>query len=506
MTLNEPILVVAETPRGCCDVVWGLLELIKPVPFGGDFRPYFTIQDEDFKGLIMLRRRTLPVGTVLGVTNPAITKALEHWPNVIRVIRVGGKNREPMGRGSPILGPGVLSAGSMTVSPTGAGVQGLQSSASSGEVNWVNGSTSPARAPPITTHSTSPNAKSTTSGSGSTVKSFMSSFSRARTPEKRVASSQGAVGYGTAGNPVAFESVVESLLTKHKPYFTKDKRLVKEVVEAAIRGFSASKLDNMLRRHFIELTDRFLQPLNRFFEGLVVGSPVGMNLSTLRSRPEIKPFRQETFLKTIETSCKTVHITTNHLKRVDIAPAMPVQNRRPLVDFYRQFLKSPNFGLWLQTRTADLNREWKRHYFGILCDANIAEWVAGGAGGDERNMPKQEVECVDLLLRMRDELKRYAKYFKLDPSSLAGARSSQMSAASLAASSASDLPDAGEPLPAQPSPQSLPPTFVPTAEQYSRLSTQANTLLGLISEELRVNIKKDGLESGAGEQTCAGGE
>jgi hypothetical protein len=51
MMLGEPILIVAETPKGCSEVTWGLVELIKPVPFGGDFRPYFTIQDSDFKGI-----------------------------------------------------------------------------------------------------------------------------------------------------------------------------------------------------------------------------------------------------------------------------------------------------------------------------------------------------------------------------------------------------------------------------------------------------------------------
>lgn len=49
--MGEPILVVADTPKGASDAVFTLLELIKPVPFGGDFRPYFTIQDSDFKNI-----------------------------------------------------------------------------------------------------------------------------------------------------------------------------------------------------------------------------------------------------------------------------------------------------------------------------------------------------------------------------------------------------------------------------------------------------------------------
>lgn len=44
MVVGEPILVVGDSPRACSQFVWALVELIKPIPFGGDFRPYFTIQ------------------------------------------------------------------------------------------------------------------------------------------------------------------------------------------------------------------------------------------------------------------------------------------------------------------------------------------------------------------------------------------------------------------------------------------------------------------------------
>lgn len=49
MLIGETILVTADSPKGASDCVFGLLELIKPMPWGGDYRPYFTIQDSDFK-------------------------------------------------------------------------------------------------------------------------------------------------------------------------------------------------------------------------------------------------------------------------------------------------------------------------------------------------------------------------------------------------------------------------------------------------------------------------
>lgn len=71
-------------------------------------------------------------------------------------------------------------------------------------------------------------------------------------------------------------STIQSVTTKHKSFFSVDKALIKEVVETAIRGQRIQHLNNMLRRHFVELTDRFMQPLNRYFESLVIGNHMSM--------------------------------------------------------------------------------------------------------------------------------------------------------------------------------------------------------------------------------------
>jgi hypothetical protein len=71
-----------------------------------------------------------------------------------------------------------------------------------------------------------------------------------------------------------------------------------------VKGVDA--INNMIRQHFVELTQRFLQPLNRYFDSLIIGSPTAMNLSCLRMEPEIKPFRHDQFLKIIESDSITI--------------------------------------------------------------------------------------------------------------------------------------------------------------------------------------------------------
>ncbi|RCH79438.1 Protein dennd6a, partial [Rhizopus stolonifer] len=49
MLLAEPIVVIAPDPSVCSEAVLSLVDLIHPIHYCGDYRPYFTIQDSDFK-------------------------------------------------------------------------------------------------------------------------------------------------------------------------------------------------------------------------------------------------------------------------------------------------------------------------------------------------------------------------------------------------------------------------------------------------------------------------
>ncbi|UZJ52789.1 hypothetical protein CBS101457_002109 [Exobasidium rhododendri] len=83
LLLAEPILVVGPDPRVCSEAVWHLLDLIRPIPFAGDFRPFFTIHDYDFQTLITKNKPN--AGVILGVTNPFMLQACKHWPHVFKV-------------------------------------------------------------------------------------------------------------------------------------------------------------------------------------------------------------------------------------------------------------------------------------------------------------------------------------------------------------------------------------------------------------------------------------
>ncbi|KAG0306834.1 Protein dennd6a [Linnemannia gamsii] len=294
MTLAEPIMLIGTSPEVCSESVASLVDLINPIPYCGDYRPYFTIQDTDFKSFC--NKLSPPSSIVLGVTNPFFVKTLEHWPHIIKI----GK---PMNR----------------------------------------------------------------------------------RPNSRLAM-DGTVGKVTAGSPKLSKpsslDFVQGLVTKRKGAIAKDTNLLCMLAEAtANRSSPDYLLDNILRKHFVTLTEKFLVPLNRYFATLV---PNDISLSSTLQFPHIAPFKQQTFLKFLAKNPPAITFKTPAFK----------SSSEACQSFYKDFLKCGNFATWLRLRTIAAQNELRRRYLEILSLGDVAGWVKG----------RNEVEVVDLLVRMREEL------------------------------------------------------------------------------------------------------
>lgn len=86
----EPLVVMASTPTICSATVQYLTSIIYPFPYCADYRPFYTIHDSDFKDITASNTSALP-NILLGVTNPFFSKALNHWPHVVKL----GSNCDP---------------------------------------------------------------------------------------------------------------------------------------------------------------------------------------------------------------------------------------------------------------------------------------------------------------------------------------------------------------------------------------------------------------------------
>ena len=110
----EPMVVMASTPAICSSAVQFLTTIIYPFSYAADYRPFYTIHDSDFKEITGggCNNAAVPAAAaaangsngapaassssssssspllpniMLGVTNPFFSKALAHWPHIVRL-------------------------------------------------------------------------------------------------------------------------------------------------------------------------------------------------------------------------------------------------------------------------------------------------------------------------------------------------------------------------------------------------------------------------------------
>ncbi|KXS21776.1 DUF1630-domain-containing protein [Gonapodya prolifera JEL478] len=392
--LCRQILVRGDTPRACSRLVDTLVELVKPVAYGGEWRGFVTVGDSEVRSWRRLntasgraeavvtradlqsssspsRRPQTPISTqwrggILGVTNPVFTKVLgpEWLENVVVVSKASGLRMGASGNGNVLQN----------------GASGVHSVASSNQVS-----------------------------AGGFLAQLKSSWGLRKPNESEPPSTQQASSVQQPGETQNLEDEVQEVTLKWKGFFSCDKSVVKKVAEASLMGQPAYILDNILRRHFVDLTESIMMPLETYFSSLVVqgrisrtsfpgsgrlGSGVIVEATNvaavaaglLRNRPQINPFGMESFIKYVEGAG---------------APSLPIPPKRPFPEFYRLFLRTPTFATWLRERSETVFRLWRIRVLEALSavgvdgkQVEVEHWAAS----------KGEVEVVELLLRLRDEV------------------------------------------------------------------------------------------------------
>ncbi|EPQ27383.1 uncharacterized protein PFL1_04922 [Pseudozyma flocculosa PF-1] len=299
--LAEPILVIGPDPKVVSEAVWHMLDLIRPIPYAGDFRPYFHIHDYDFRTLVTKNKPQ--AGTLIGATNPFLATACSHWPHLLRV----GKAAVKVGSG------------------------------------FKHGS-----APPT--------------GSGT----------------RKVGGGHGAGGGGPDHVP--------GFITKRKRRVSKDRVLLKRLLDLASSSQPSSaerKEGNVaMRRYFADLTERFLAPLNRYVASLV---PATFDLGSPSEAPKIRPFNTTAFLASLKA-----HGTPIPLRSRSLPTGANIR-----IGLYLDFLKCPNFSLWLHSRVAAAEEEQRRRYIAALVQGDVTTF----------GNTKGEIETIDLYSRIVEEIR-----------------------------------------------------------------------------------------------------
>lgn len=164
--------------------------------------------------------------------------------------------------------------------------------------------------------------------------------------------------------------------TQYKPFLEKDKSIIKKL-HNGIRTDRPSEVQTaMVKRHFLELTQSFMIPLERYMASLM---PLQKNISPYRAPPIPNPFNPEDFFATLQQAGP--HLTTGI--------------KGDWIGLYRNFFKTPNFSAWFHERHSNLTNKLHALQLEALAESDLKKWSIG----------KKEVEIVDMVLKLREVLK-----------------------------------------------------------------------------------------------------
>ncbi|XP_061662289.1 protein DENND6B isoform X2 [Syngnathoides biaculeatus] len=170
------------------------------------------------------------------------------------------------------------------------------------------------------------------------------------------------------------------VFTAYKSFLLKDKILVKRLLKGIQRRRPSEVQSAILRRHFLELTQSFIIPLERYMSSLM---PLQRSVTPWKTPPQIRPFSQDEFMSVLERG----------------GPQLTSALRGDWTGLYRKFFKSPNFDGWYRRRLREMTRKLESLHLEVICEADLLGWTRD----------KSEVEIVDLILKLRDKLLKAAR-------------------------------------------------------------------------------------------------
>ncbi|CAF1408095.1 unnamed protein product [Adineta steineri] len=330
--LNEPIAILGSFPTECSQTIQALVHIIWPLRYASDYRPFFTIHNSEFHEITFnTSTKTLasPPKIIIGVTNPFFAKLLHQWPHVIRVDDSQHKTKK---HESFLL---------VERDEDNLSVNDLEDSVEL---------------------SSSPQAQMQ-------IKKKISTTSKPFKPT---------LALNNNSSHLTF-NMKPGLYTKYKSYLQRDKTILKKLQPANSQQRLETVQNALLRRFFLELTQSFIIPLERYFSSLL---PLQKLYQANREPPLIKDFDKEEFLKTID----------------QYGPQLTSGLKGDWKDLYKHFLSTPNFRLWLLNRQQEANAKIYSLYIKTLAYCHLEQ--------DLNLSQLKELELIDLVIKFKDLIQR----------------------------------------------------------------------------------------------------
>ncbi|XP_037929945.1 protein DENND6B-like [Teleopsis dalmanni] len=178
---------------------------------------------------------------------------------------------------------------------------------------------------------------------------------------------------------ISSDALAPGLYTKYRPFLKKDKTLLNKVLHGIKTNRPAHVQTALIRRNLLELTQSFMIPLERYVASLM---PLQKTINPFRLTPNAGVFNLDDFLSTLEHS----------------GPHLTSTLKGDWRGLYRRFFYTPNFNGWYKSRRSELQLALQKIQMQTLSSTNFKVWA----------QDKQEVEIVDMMLKLKQKLNLYA--------------------------------------------------------------------------------------------------
>ncbi|CAF4889270.1 unnamed protein product [Rotaria sp. Silwood1] len=348
--LNEPIAVFGSFPTYCSRTVQALVHIIWPLRYASDYRPFFTIHNSEFQEITFNSSKkssnktsssskiSMQPSLIIGVTNPFFAKLLNQWPHIIRV----NDNQEERSKN--------------------------RQNGSFFFLDHDEGDSSTNELDDNIDLSSSPQTTTTTIIKHLSIKKI-STNTKPYTHARAI---------NNNSSHLTFD-IKPGLYTKYKSYLQRDKTILKKLQSTNAQQRPDTVQNALIRRFFLELTQSFIIPLERYFTSLL---PLRKYYQVNRKPPIIKEFDNEEFLKTLD----------------QYGPQLTSGLKGDWKELYKHFLLTPNFRLWLSNRRQEANSKIYSLYIETIANCRLEQ--------DLKISKLTEIELVDLLLRFNDLIQR----------------------------------------------------------------------------------------------------
>ncbi|XP_036064732.1 protein DENND6B isoform X2 [Onychomys torridus] len=154
------------------------------------------------------------------------------------------------------------------------------------------------------------------------------------------------------------------LYTSYTAHLHRDRALLKRLLKGVQKKRPWDTQSALLRRHFLELTQSFIIPLEHYMASLM---PLQKSITPWKSPPQICPFRQDDFLRSLEHA----------------GPQLTCILKGDWLGLYRRFFKSPNFDGWYRQRHKEMAQKLEALHLEAISEYRGLDegQVGGGSGG-----------------------------------------------------------------------------------------------------------------------------